>query len=232
MSSLRIETKQVYIAAIFSWIFWGVLYGVWAFFFRSRDTSQRNKTSRHWQSFFSVIDMAAVIAVSQSFLLPQRMITWFVCAATTTKSFLRAQQQSRPQLLHILCIGVEFLTKLQLLKSLMRCSLDDFNTGLVTSLLTIAWLVWIVWNPTPTPCEVIKDNNNVADAVFLGHPAELSDFVSNPPALSFYFHLHLHQSYSICYALFCSGLCGFFLTPWKRGGNLHFGLNCYGRFTI
>ncbi|KAL7455796.1 hypothetical protein ACHAWC_008571, partial [Mediolabrus comicus] len=45
---------------------------------------------------------------------------------------------------------------------------------LASCILTVLWSLWVVTNTHPTPCEVEKQNE-VVDAVFLGHPAELSD---------------------------------------------------------
>ena len=59
-------------------------------------------------------------------------------------------------------------------------SLDDHHSSLISSTLALLWLIWVVSSPIPTPCEVKEDVKNVADAVFLGHPSELSDFVSIP----------------------------------------------------
>ena len=56
------------------------------------------------------------------------------------------------------------------------------NTTVISSTLSIVWIAWVVVNPVPTPCEVGTTRqpskhaeSEVADAVFLQHPALLSD---------------------------------------------------------
>ena len=170
-------TKQTHNAIIFCWLYWSILYGLWALLLRARrpNHSQNNQSNHCWRTLVNVADMMVIIAI-QTVLLPLQKGVWFVCLSITVKSFLQAQK-SIPKIVLLLSLAIEFAAKLILLKRLLTYMPDDDIIRPVTSMLTMIWVVWVVCNPSPTTCEVAKDQNK-ADAVFLGHPAGLSDCVS------------------------------------------------------
>lgn len=173
------DVKQIQSAALFSWLFWGVFQGIWSFFLRSRRQNEGDRRSRRKliQPVVNLLDMMVTIAI-QSIWLPQNAKVWILCAVIVVKSILQDQRQSSPKLLRMLILVTEFLAKLSLLRILLT-STSDHNIALVASLLTLFWLSWVISNPISTPCEEVNESNHeVADAVFLGHPANLSDFVS------------------------------------------------------
>jgi hypothetical protein len=164
---LRVDSKRIYRGLLFSWLFWGVLYGIWSFFMKSRPLSQiYNGSCRScWRSIAYALDMFVILAM-QTMSLPGKKQVWFVCLMITVKSFIHAQRNSSPKHFWTLILVVEFLAKLSLLQILLEVSADN-SINLISSMLTLLWLVWVITNPIPTPCEVKEKTSSVADAVFV-----------------------------------------------------------------
>jgi len=187
--SLVQDRERMLKAALPAWLLWSMLHGVWATFLKSSPRhcqSQtmgvyRNSTLSRWRSFVHVVDLIVVIQIGIRTLLNQRSLVLFAAIILTGKGFARTVRYPR-MVLHFLSV-VEFVTKLAILRQMLTTPSTD--TIMMTTLLSIVWIAWVVLHPTPSPCEIDKTcqlpNNNktrsdvVADAVFLGHPALLSD---------------------------------------------------------
>ena len=177
---LQLSNEQIYAAGIISWLLWSVLHGLWLLLLKSRRQkgSDNHRFKYHWLSVLNLADMIIVIA-AQTLMPPEKNIGWLVCASLTVKSFTQAQRKATSKLFRWLISGTEFISKVALLRALFKCDAHNNIIVLLTSVVTILWLIWVVSNSIPTPCEVASDAAVVADAVFLSHPAELTDFVSS-----------------------------------------------------
>ncbi|KAK1735765.1 flavin-binding monooxygenase-like protein [Skeletonema marinoi] len=174
MCNIFQDQSRVLSVALYSWLLWGLLYGIWAIFLKSRSDSQlsnQSSSSRRRQiSFIRMADFTVMIGVA--YLLPpeSKGMLLFTLIVLTGKSFIQSMDISFPRIVWNGLLAVEFLTKLRILRMLQQSS----DTMLTSFVLTVLWSLWVVTNANPTPCEVEKQRE-VADAVFLGHPAELHD---------------------------------------------------------
>ncbi|KAL3784089.1 hypothetical protein HJC23_012278 [Cyclotella cryptica] len=177
LSLLRQDRGQLCPTVLFSWLFWGILHGIGAFLLKTSSPSRGNNSLRYGnrrQSLVNAIDMAIMIAIGTHSLTPKAGV-WLVCALITMKSYLQTKRNDTPRLFRISTLGLELLAKFSLLRSSIRSSSFENPSLLLSSILSLLWLMWVVCNPIPTPCEEIRKKHIAADAVFLGHPAELSD---------------------------------------------------------
>lgn len=168
------DQSRVLSVALYSWLLWGLLYGIWAMFLKSRSYSQHStqaSSSRTRQvSLIRTIDFTVMIGIA--YLLPpeSRGMLLFTLIVLTGKSFIQSMNVLFPHIAWKGVLAVEFLAKLRILRMLQQSS----DTIFTSCVLTVLWSLWVVTNANPTPCEVEKEKQ-VADAVFLGHPAELHD---------------------------------------------------------
>jgi hypothetical protein len=114
---------------------------------------------------------------------------WYLAIGVTVKAYLQAACIQRSRLLLASMRGLEFFGKLILANQLRALLVAEQAStahphqdqmAWIESTLSLAFAVWVVSTPIPTPCEVksqaIDDHHeSVADVVFLGHPAELMD---------------------------------------------------------
>lgn len=185
--SLIQDRERMLKAALPAWLLWSMLHGVWVTFLKSSSRHSQSQTlgvyrystlSRR-RSFVHLFDLIVVIQIGIRTLSPnRRSLVLFAAIILTGKGFVR-----RIVILQVLSV-VEFVTKLAIMRQMLTTSSTDMI--MITTILSIVWIAWVVIHPTPTPCEIDKtyqlpnkDNNArsdvVVDAVFLGHPALLSD---------------------------------------------------------
>ena len=170
------DQSRVLIVTLYSWLLWGLLYGIWAIFLRSRNFSQlssnqKSSFQRRQVSLIRIVDFAVMIGIA--YLLPTESkggVLLFTLIVLTVKSFAQSMDVMFPSIAWKGILAVEFLTKLRVLRIFQQSS----DTMLTSCALTVLWFLWVATNTNPTPCEIEKQSE-VADAVFLGHPAELSD---------------------------------------------------------
>ena len=182
-------------AAAYAWLLWGLLHGVWATFLRHRrrrssttgGTTMRTSgadsatTADRMGSLLRVLDLGVAIEIGARELPPdKRRMMLLACVLLTGKAFARSMRY--PRMIRTILSAAEFATKLSILRMLTDASPDDATA--ISSVLAIAWVVWVLFSPAPTPCEIDTSycrrsdavkNDVAADAVFLGHPALLSD---------------------------------------------------------
>ncbi len=171
----------------YAWLLWSLLHGIWAFFLRTRPPAQDRRTSSigysraRLRTVVHIVDLCLLIG-SAAHVRPEFKWSVFMLAgAVTWKSFFQAAGVTRPTLVWTSMLAIEFGGKALLVRSLAKSS-NQFDTALVAAFLALIWGVWTVSNPLPTPCELASQTScsmggeqQVADVVFLGHPAELSD---------------------------------------------------------
>ena len=178
-------------AAVYAWVLWSLLHGMWATFLRSpRHHRRRSTDETHPRggnsvtmirvgSLLRVLDLGVLLVIGALELPPdRRRMMLFACSLLTGKAFLRSLQY--PRIIRKGLSVAEFATKTLILRLLTNTSPDATS---ISSVLAIVWVVWVVFNPVPTPCEIDAlcrssddaEEHDVADAVFLGHPAYLSD---------------------------------------------------------
>jgi len=173
-----------------AWLLSSLLHGIWAMFLKSRHLKQSmramqlrhtsSKANRH-RSLIHIFDLAAMIATATYLIPPESKWKMFItCVFLTSKAFAQSMQMEYPKLIWKGLMVVEFVMKLTILRMVMAMISGDAK--MVSCILSILWLVWVVSNPIPTPCEVSRSyqcnnlvQNDVADVVFLGHPTLLSD---------------------------------------------------------
>jgi hypothetical protein len=182
-------------AAAYTWLLWGLLHGVWATFLRHRrrrssttgGTTMRTSgadsvtTADRLGSLLRLLDLGVAIEIGARELPPdRRRMMLLACVLLTGKAFARSMRY--PRMIRTILSAAEFATKLAILRMLADASPDDATA--ISSVLAIAWVIWVVFSPAPTPCEGdtsyclrsdARKNDVAADAVFLGHPALLSD---------------------------------------------------------
>jgi len=182
-------------AAAYAWLLWGLLHGVWATFLchrRRRSSTTGGTTMRtsgadsvttadRLGSLLRVLDLVVAIEIGARELPPdRRRMMLLACVLLTGKAFARSMRY--PRIIRTILSVAEFATKLVILRMLADASPDDATA--ISSVLAIAWVIWVVFSPAPTPCEGdtsyclrsdARKNDVAADAVFLGHPALLSD---------------------------------------------------------
>jgi len=176
--------QRMLCGAVYGWLLWSLLYGVWALFLRARqpDPMQSILSShqRHLrlQSFIGSVDLVAMIAIATYVLSSQsRLIPLLASVSITGNALIQGSQHVSPKLLRRAFKVLEFMAKLTIVRTLAKVSpVHDNDLAVVSFGLTVLWLSWVVSNPIPTPCEVDRSHSkDAADVVFLGHPAELSD---------------------------------------------------------
>ena len=174
MCTIFQDKSRVLSVALYSWLLWGLLYGIWAMFLKSRTYSQHsNQASSSRKRQISLIRMCDfTVMIGIAYLLPPESKggLLFTLIVLTGKSFVQSMNVSFPRIAWNGVLAVEFITKLKILRMLQQSS----DTMLTSCVLTVFWSLWVVTNANPTPCEIEKQRD-VADAVFLGHPAELHD---------------------------------------------------------
>jgi len=174
LCTLLQDQNRALSVALYSWLLWELLYGIWAMFLKSRNHSQlshqKSSSQKRQTSLLRTLDFAVIIGTS--YLLPpeSKGVLLFTLMVMTGKSFVHSMDISFPNIAWKGILIVEFLTKLKILRMLQQSS----DTMLTSCVLTVMWTLWVVSNNFPTPCEIEKQRK-VADAVFLGHPAELHD---------------------------------------------------------
>lgn len=168
------DQSRVMSVALYSWLLWGLLYGIWAMFLKSRNHSQlsheKSSLQKQQTSLIRTVDFTVMIGIA--YLLPpeSKGVLLFTLIVLMGKSFVHSMDVSFPTIALKGMLVVEFLTKLRILRMLQQSS----DTMFTSCVLTVLWSLWVVTNNNPTPCEIEKQKE-VADAVFLGHPAELHD---------------------------------------------------------
>ena len=172
------DTQCLCNVTLFSWLFWGVLYGIWATLLRSRRPDQAMGNHRHHSNrrriFMCAFDMSVMIACGKRLMAPKSGVL-FTCALVTARSFSNTHRQSTPRLARRTILMLEFTAKISILRALLSSNVVADTLLLPAYILSCIWMIWAISNPIPTPCEVVRDSSSAADAVFLGHPAELSD---------------------------------------------------------
>ncbi|KAL9183087.1 hypothetical protein ACHAXT_004874 [Thalassiosira profunda] len=173
------KRERTTLGALGAWTMWGLLHGMWAMFLRSRPSprassprAQSPETSRR-RSAIRVLDLMVMLSAAQIVPLEMKSTVLTTCAFLTAKSFI--QSAPVPKLVWKILTLAEFALKLMILRALVDASPDSTA---ISSVLAVGWAVWVVSNPVPTPCEAAQHNlpsGNIADVVFLGHPAQLSD---------------------------------------------------------
>lgn len=183
----NIDRQRIGAIVPYVWLVWSLLHGIWAFFLKTRpQVNNRHSGSDGYsrarlRSLINILDLCILIG-SVIHLRPEsRWSVFTLAAAVTWKSFFQAAGVSRPTLIWTSMLVSEFLGKALLVRSLAKSS-NQSDTALGAAFVALVWGVWTVSNPVPTPCEVASQTSctmgakqQVADAVFLGHPAELSD---------------------------------------------------------
>ena len=167
---------------LFSWLLSSLLHGLWSVFLRAKGRLSQsmqavslNHTSpakARQRSILIAFDLLNMVGIA-SFILPKAqdyVKVLPICALVTAKSYIHP---GAPRLMRKGLVATEFILKLLLLRSINNIQFAAFSTCLA-----ICWILWIVFCPLPTPCEACKvtsDQDEPADAVFLGHPALLTD---------------------------------------------------------
>lgn len=142
------------------------------------------------RSTIHAIDVAVVIGMAHISQTENKTKTLIVAIVLMTVSYFRATQINAPKLFRRATAVLEFAVKMQALRHVIETSYNSVDFAAVSLAVSAMWLFFVVSNPNPTPCEAnpkykcISDKNDtiffgkdnrVADACFLGHPAELSD---------------------------------------------------------
>ncbi|KAL7536359.1 hypothetical protein ACHAXR_007115 [Thalassiosira sp. AJA248-18] len=183
-----LDRRRIISMTLYAWLLWSLLHGIWAMFLKSRYLQQSMKvmqlrhtssTVNRQRSVIRMLDLAVMIGIATYDVVPPeskwRML--LICALLTGKAFAQSMQIDYPKLVWKSLMVMEFVLKLAILRMATEVSADS---DLVPFVLTIVWTAWVVSNPVSTPCEVKQScqynvQSDVADVVFLGHPALLAD---------------------------------------------------------
>jgi len=187
------DRRRIVSTTLYAWLLWSLLHGIRAMFLKSRHVPMPMKTTTQLRvtyrtsvdrrrSLVRILDQAVMIGIAVH-VVPEgsRWTMLPICAFLTGKSFLRSMHIEYPKLVWRVLAAVEFVAKLAILRRMTEVSTADAT--IASSMLAIAWAIWVVSSPIPTPCEASpsfqcgKDDthDNIADVVFLGHPALLAD---------------------------------------------------------
>ncbi|KAL7429697.1 hypothetical protein ACHAXM_001826 [Skeletonema potamos] len=104
--------------ALYSWLLWELLYGIWAMFLKSRNHSQlshqKSSSQKRQTSLLRTLDFAVIIGTS--YLLPpeSKGVLLFTLMVMTGKSFVHSMDISFPNIAWKGILIVEFLTKLKI----------------------------------------------------------------------------------------------------------------------
>lgn len=174
--------RDVVDVLLFSWLLSSLLHGLWSTFLRSKGRLSQsmqavslNYTSpakARQRSFIIAFDLSVLIGIA-NFILPKAqdyVKVLPICALVTAKSYIHP---GAPRLVRKGLVTTEFGMKLLLLRSI-----DNVQFAGVSTCLAACFILWTVFCPSPTPCEdcqITDDEDGPADAVFLGHPALLTD---------------------------------------------------------
>ena len=169
-------------ALLFCWLLSSLLHGIWSVFLRAKgqlSKSMRAVSLNHTspakarrRSFLMAFDLSVMVGIA-TFLLPKAqdyVKVLPICALLAAKSYIHL---GAPRLVKKGLIATEFGLKLLLLRSI-----NSIHFAGVSTCLAVCWTLWVVVCPSPTPCEaceITSDQDEPADAVFLGHPALLTD---------------------------------------------------------
>jgi len=167
-----------------TWLFVCLLHGIWAIFLRGKlpsgSSNYAPRANAAQRAVVNILDLTMLI-VTALYVHPHRSgnVAWPLAVGVTIKSYLQATCDPRPKLVGSLMKIMEFSCKLFLLKIV----LDDGQHALVEMCVALAWALWVIVSPIPTPCEVASTlsiphskESSASDVVFLGHAAHLIDF--------------------------------------------------------
>jgi len=185
-SLLNHDKQRTISLSLYAWLLWSLLHGIWATFLKSRALSQSMKAlqlhhtspaNNRQRSILHMIDLAVMIGIA-TFVVPSesKWLILVVCVFLNVKAFLQSMQIQYPKLIWKSLVGMEFVAKMTVLRMVSQILSDEAT--MVSSVLSVLWALWVVSSPVPTPCEVVHCRNlhtDVANVVFLCHPALLSD---------------------------------------------------------
>ena len=177
--------QRIISLSLYAWLLWSLLHGIAAMFLKSKSLQRSMKTMqlRHTslainrrRSLVHMIDLAVMIGVATYIVQPEdKLMILAICAFLNGKVFMKSLQNEFPKLIWKSLMVLEFISKLAILRMVSESFAADDNFTIISSALSIIWAVWVVSSSVPTPCECLNLQSGVADVVFLGHPALLSD---------------------------------------------------------
>ncbi len=167
-----------------AWLLGSLLHGIWALFLRGSNRRLQKRTESNTGRIFqrtvaNILDLLVLIAAATYGLPESGVISWYLAVGVTMKSYIQASRIQRSPLFWKGMKLVEFIGKTILARSITNASNEADHAWLEFSI-SFAWVIWCVFTPTPTPCEIASqrcdsEDDSAADIVFLGHAAELID---------------------------------------------------------
>ena len=190
LHSLLHDKQKVISLSLYAWLLCSLLYGLREKLLKSSTLQQSMKAmqldhtsarTKRQRSILHMIDLGVQIGIA-TYVVPSeyKWMILLVCTFLNLKALL--QSMHIPKLIWRSLVVMEFVAKLATLRLVSGLISDE--TSILSSLLSLTWAAWVVSSSSPTPCEVKQlsfrqyhniKNDDVADAVFLGHPALLSD---------------------------------------------------------
>ena len=97
-------------------------------------------------SLLRLLDLGVAIEIGARELPPdRRRMMLLACVLLTGKAFARSMRY--PRMIRTILSAAEFATKLAILRMLADASPDDATA--ISSVLAIAWVIWVVFSPDP-----------------------------------------------------------------------------------